>query len=82
MTRTVFFAALIPEKKKIDYIFEVLDDTGTATQIRDPYNYDSMLLDDDIKRFNEGIHYEVYNILGAHVKEVDGVKGVLFAVGA
>ena len=77
-----FFAALIPEKKKIDYIFEVLDDTGTATQIRDPYNYDSMLLDDDIKRFNEGIHYEVYNILGAHVKEVDGVKGVLFAVWA
>ena len=32
--------------------------------------------------FGEGTHYEVYKKLGAHVMELNGVKGVYFAVWA
>ena len=32
--------------------------------------------------FGEGNHYEIYNKLGAHLTEIDGVKGVHFAVWA
>lgn len=32
--------------------------------------------------FGKGCHYEIYNKLGAHIMEIDGVKGVYFAVWA
>lgn len=32
--------------------------------------------------FGEGNHYEIYNKMGAHFMEIDGVKGVYFAVWA
>ncbi len=36
----------------------------------------------DCYLFGNGIHYEIYNKLGAHVKNVNGEKGVYFAVWA
>mgnify|MGYP007106862852 FL=1 len=30
---------------------------------------------DDCYLFGEGTHYEIYEKLGAHVTEIDGVKG-------
>ena len=33
-------------------------------------------------KFAAGIHYTIYNKLGAHPMTVDGVKGVYFAVWA
>ena len=30
--------------------------------------------------FGQGNHYEIYDKLGAHIKEVDGNMGVYFAV--
>ena len=32
--------------------------------------------------FGQGTHYEIYNKLGAHLMEIDGVKGTYFAVWA
>lgn len=37
---------------------------------------------DDCYLFGKGIHYEIYNKLGAHITEIDGVKGTYFAVWA
>lgn len=37
---------------------------------------------DDCYLFGKGIHYEIYNKLGAHVTEMNGVKGTYFAVWA
>lgn len=51
--------------------------------IYDPYSYRSPLLTDfDIHLFSEGNHHRIYEKLGAHPAEVDGVKGVYFAVWA
>ena len=42
----------------------------------------SLLTDHDIYLFKEGNHFRLYEKLGAHVVEVDGVKGTFFAVWA
>jgi 1,4-alpha-glucan branching enzyme len=41
-----------------------------------------LLTDHDIYLFKQGNHFRLYNKLGAHVVEVDGVKGTFFAVWA
>lgn len=48
----------------------------------DPYSFAPQLGDLDIHLFNEGQHWNIYNILGAHPLTVDGVEGVLFATWA
>ncbi|MBD3161051.1 MAG: 1,4-alpha-glucan branching protein GlgB [Candidatus Eisenbacteria bacterium] len=40
------------------------------------------LTDQDLFLFNEGTHYRLYEKMGSHVVEIDGVRGVLFAVWA
>jgi 1,4-alpha-glucan branching enzyme len=40
------------------------------------------LTDDDIYLFNEGNHFRLYEKMGAHLTEVDGVAGTYFAVWA
>jgi 1,4-alpha-glucan branching enzyme len=51
--------------------------------IYDPYAFRSAKLTDlDIHLFAEGNHHRIYEKLGAHVTEIDGVKGVYFAVWA
>ena len=42
----------------------------------------SLLTDDDIYLFNEGTHCHLYEKLGAHTMEADGVQGTYFAVWA
>ena len=37
---------------------------------------------DDCYLFGKGINYEIYEKLGAHITEIDGVKGTYFAVWA
>ena len=42
----------------------------------------SLLTDFDIDLFRSGKHYRLYQKLGSHLLEVDGEKGVYFAVWA
>ena len=49
----------------------------------DPYAFRSPLLTDfDIHLFGEGNHHRIYEKLGAHLTQVNGVTGVYFAVWA
>lgn len=51
--------------------------------IYDPYAFRSPKLTDlDIHLFAEGNHHRIYEKLGAHPIEIDGVKGVYFALWA
>jgi 1,4-alpha-glucan branching enzyme len=47
-----------------------------------PYRFLPTLGEQDIYYVGEGKHYHVYEKLGAHVREVQGVQGVSFAVWA
>ncbi len=81
-----FFAALVPGKKIPKYTFTVkwVDEEGkeTVKNIIDPYSFEPVMEPDQISRFNDGINYDVYNILGSHLMTVNGVKGTYFAVWA
>jgi 1,4-alpha-glucan branching enzyme len=63
------------------YTLEVRREGGTRVE-RDAYSFPSSLGDLDLHLAAEGTHRELYKHLGAHVREVDGVKGTAFAVWA
>lgn len=48
----------------------------------DPYVFSPTIGELDLFLFNKGCHYELYKILGANLKTVNGVEGVSFAVWA
>jgi 1,4-alpha-glucan branching enzyme len=77
-----FYAALVPGNKVIPYTLIVTYDNNITEEICDPYSFDSYIDALDLNRFTNGIHYEIYEKLGAHIVEIEGVKGVLFAVWA
>jgi 1,4-alpha-glucan branching enzyme len=48
----------------------------------DPYIFAPFLGDLDVHLFNEGQHWNIYQLLGAHEREINGIKGVTFATWA
>jgi 1,4-alpha-glucan branching enzyme len=58
------------------------DDTGHAHDTFDPYCFAPQIGDLDLHLFAEGKHEQLYRVLGAHCRTVDGVTGVLFATWA
>lgn len=77
-----YFAVLIPNKKHTDYRLVVNFGEDNIVEYDDPYAYHPVIPEAQLKKFNAGINYEIYDYLGAHVMERGGVKGVLFAVWA
>jgi 1,4-alpha-glucan branching enzyme len=77
-----FFAVLIPRKTVPAYTLEIVYDNGTEAEIYDPYAFGPQLNKEDLKKFAAGIHYTIYEKMGAHPMTVDGVSGVYFAVWA
>ncbi len=77
-----FFAVLLPEQKTPSYTFEVTWDNGTKQKVHDPYRFPSIYEESDVKRFDAGIHYEIYKKMGAHPQKLQGVEGVVFSVWA
>ncbi|HEY4131844.1 MAG TPA: 1,4-alpha-glucan branching protein GlgB, partial [Gemmatimonadaceae bacterium] len=55
---------------------------GAVWERVDPYRFLPTLGDVDLHLFNEGTHRQLWKKLGAHVRTMDGVNGVAFAVWA
>jgi len=64
------------------YHLQWVDDHGKTHKNYDTYSFLPQLTDFELHLFNEGKHYNAYDFLGAHVRTVDGITGVLFAVWA
>ena len=77
-----FFAVLVPGKTKFQYVYQVEYEDGRTKEVADPYNFEPVITKADTDKFNAGIHYTAYDILGAHPITVDNVEGVHFAVWA
>ncbi|WP_013322952.1 1,4-alpha-glucan branching enzyme [Gloeothece verrucosa] len=77
-----FFECLIDTPELANYQLRIR--SGEHEQvIHDPYAFRSAILTDfDIHLFGEGNHHRIYEKLGSHPVEIDGVKGVYFAVWA
>lgn len=78
-----FFACLVRSitKPRYKYHFRVIMGSKVI-QIKDPYSFKSQIPEDILKKFNNGICYDIYKYLGAHVTTVNRTKGVNFAVWA
>jgi 1,4-alpha-glucan branching enzyme len=64
------------------YHFEGETYEGQPDRYIDPYQFAPSLTDYDLYLFGEGSHLFIYEKLGAHLCEIDGIKGVRFAIWA
>src|SRR5690625_3152441 len=55
---------------------------GERHRFVDPYSFSPLISDYDLHLFGEGKHYRIYDILGAHYDDIDGVTGDVVVVGA
>ena len=77
------FAVFIPNRPKVfPYQLRVTRSDGSTHQFHDPYSFLPTLGDQDLYLFNEGNEHRIYEKLGAHLRVMNGVPGVAFAVWA
>src|SRR6185436_9382109 len=75
--------ALLPKARlPLEYELEVEYPDGKTFTVRDPYSFLPTLGELDLHLALEGRHEHLYEKLGAHVREIDGVVGTAFAVWA
>ena len=76
-----YFACLLSGKIPDKYEYQVSRGEETVT-CKDAYRYKTGFTANDIEKFNAGIHYTIYEKLGAHFMTLDGTEGTYFAVWA
>ncbi len=78
-----FFEVVFTGRKTVfPYKLKTMNSQGHEQIFFDPYSFLPMLSDYDLYLFNEGNHHRIYEKLGAHVREVNGIRGVHFSVWA
>jgi 1,4-alpha-glucan branching enzyme len=78
-----FFEALLgPVGLDFRYRLRIRRSDGAIWECEDPYRFGRVLSDYDVHLLAEGKHFRNYEKVGAHLAEVDGVKGVHFCVWA
>lgn len=77
-----FYAVTVPAKKMESYYYKVIYEDGREAEVIDPYQFEPVITKEDTEKFKNGIHYTIYEKLGAHPMRIGGVDGVLFAVWA
>ena len=66
----------------LSYELDVHYPDGNTFRMRDPYAFPPTLGTLDLYLLGEGRHEQLYERLGAHLREIDGVSGTSFAVWA
>lgn len=70
------------DEQRRRYQLRVADQRGELKTVEDPYAFPSLFSGYDLYLLGEGNHYRAYEKLGAHLRTIDGVAGVNFAVWA
>ena len=77
--RDIFLAELPSDER---YVLKKTTAAGQTVVYRDPYSFGPVIGELDEHLFSEGTHDRLWDILGAHVIEHEGVRGTHFAVWA
>ncbi|MDB6062794.1 MAG: glgB [Verrucomicrobiaceae bacterium] len=64
------------------YLINWRDAYGNTHTEYDPFTFATQLSDFDLHLFGEGKHWHIYRVLGANLRTIDDVDGVLFATWA
>ncbi len=75
------FAGHLPDAGRFPYRLR-LEVEGSIVDLDDPYRFPPLLGELDSYLIAEGRHLELYRVLGAHPREVEGIAGTSFAVWA
>ncbi len=77
------FEAIVPRRKnRFKYTMTIIPHHGEPFELADTYTFGSALNAFDLQLWGEGNHQNAYSFMGAHIKEMDGVKGTHFVVSA
>ncbi|UQB41582.1 1,4-alpha-glucan branching protein GlgB [Thiomicrospira microaerophila] len=68
----------LPKHYRLDW----LEADGSTHSMVSPYSFEPLLGELDLHLFAEGHHWQIYQHMGAILKQVDGIEGVQFAVWA
>jgi len=79
---TGFFGVLVDKEEIFKYTYVITNEDGFVWEQEDTYAYLPVLSDFDMALFAQGVHYNIYEVLGAHKKKKNGVEGIEFAVWA
>ncbi len=81
--RDRLFMARVPGKLKgPDYVISLTAEDGSVRTRHDPFAFPVTMSDDDLYLFKRGdLHYS-YRTMGAHIAELEGMKGTVFRVWA
>ncbi|MFO1447640.1 MAG: 1,4-alpha-glucan branching protein GlgB [Opitutaceae bacterium] len=78
-----FYEVFLPKRKQVfRYRLRATLENGETHEIHDAYSFLPTLGDQDLYLFNEGNEHRLYNKLGAHLRRINEVPGVSFAVWA
>ncbi|MBT9097319.1 1,4-alpha-glucan branching protein GlgB [Methylovulum psychrotolerans] len=66
----------------VHYCLSWVDKDGDSHEMYDPYTFAPQFPAFDQHLFAEGKHWHIYQKLGGHLRTIDGIDGVLFAVWA
>jgi 1,4-alpha-glucan branching enzyme len=78
-----FFELLLEGRAQLfAYLLRVFYPGGSVFTMRDPYAFMPTVGSFDEHLFGEGRHWQLYEKLGAHLRNLGGVQGVSFAVWA
>lgn len=78
-----FFEVIVKDRDDFfPYKYEVTDYTDNTYTTYDPYSFLPVISDYDVYLFSEGNHHKIYEKLGSHVCNINGIDGTLFAVWA
>jgi 1,4-alpha-glucan branching enzyme len=78
----VFEILLGGETQAFTYRFRITYAGGEPITVRDPYSFLPTVGTIDEHLFAEGKHLQIYEVLGAHVRQYGSVRGISFAVWA
>jgi 1,4-alpha-glucan branching enzyme len=78
----IFEAVIDKPEGDIAYHYQATTHEGKVETFNDPYIFPPLLGEVDLYLHAQGQHREIYDKLGAHLRQINGVKGVNFAVWA
>ncbi|MBI4684196.1 MAG: 1,4-alpha-glucan branching protein GlgB [Nitrospirae bacterium] len=77
-----FEKEFISRKNFFKYKLRIKRFDNQTQEFYDPYSFWPVLSDFDLYLIGEGSHYKKYEKLGAHIMEINGIRGIHFAVWA
>jgi 1,4-alpha-glucan branching enzyme len=80
--RGIFVAQVTGQRWPFFYRLRFRFPDGTTWEEFDPYRFPPTLGEMDLYLSGEGTHHRIYDRLGAHTREIEGIGGVSFAVWA